>query len=211
MTCAGGYHGYWAQNLSEINIFFGSSSDLKQLTSSLHQRGMFAMFDVVANHMGIGTYSLVGSVALMLPERTESQQLLTTNSHLRSSAPLILAVPRLRRRAAPYNTLFPFNSASYFHDCSSAYCPPGCNVNDYTNLTQMEHCRLSGLLDLNQTAVMASPAGPFLLQWIVKLVQTYGVDGLRIDTVPYIYPPFWQQFQAAAGVYTGALVWCSPA
>jgi alpha-amylase len=33
-------------------------------------------------------------------------------------------------------------------------------------------------------------------------VQTYGVDGLRIDTIPYVPAAFWSEFSAAAGVYT---------
>ena len=27
------------------------------------------------------------------------------------------------------------------------------------------------------------------------------MDGLRIDTVPYVHPAFWQQFEASAGCY----------
>ena len=34
------YHGYWQQNLYEINSNFGSASDLKALSSALHSRGM---------------------------------------------------------------------------------------------------------------------------------------------------------------------------
>jgi len=33
----------------------------------------------------------------------------------------------------------PFNQWSHFHDCGG--CPSGCNVNDYSNQPQMEHCR----------------------------------------------------------------------
>ncbi len=46
------YHGYWAQNIYEINSNFGVASDLVALSAALHARGMYLMVDVVANHIG---------------------------------------------------------------------------------------------------------------------------------------------------------------
>jgi alpha-amylase len=46
------YHGYWAQDIYQVNSNFGSSSDLVALSEALHQRGMYLMVDVVTNHMG---------------------------------------------------------------------------------------------------------------------------------------------------------------
>ncbi|TGO70316.1 hypothetical protein BELL_0731g00020 [Botrytis elliptica] len=47
-----GFHGYSAQNLYGLNSHFGDASDLKALADALHDRGMYLMVDVVANHMG---------------------------------------------------------------------------------------------------------------------------------------------------------------
>ncbi len=38
--------------------------------------------------------------------------------------------------------------------------------------------------------------------WIKDLVTTYGVDGIRIDTVKHVRKDFWPSFSSAAGVYT---------
>nr|ASA45799.1 Amy13A [Evansstolkia leycettana] len=46
------YHGYWQQRIYELNANFGTESDLKALATALHDRGMYLMLDVVANHMG---------------------------------------------------------------------------------------------------------------------------------------------------------------
>ncbi|KAG0647877.1 Taka-amylase A [Hyphodiscus hymeniophilus] len=46
------YHGYWAQNINEVNSNFGASSDLVALSAALHAKGMYLMVDVVTNHMG---------------------------------------------------------------------------------------------------------------------------------------------------------------
>jgi alpha-amylase len=52
------YHGYWSQNIYELNSNFGSVSDLVALSDALHARGMYLMVDVVTNDMaylGCGT------------------------------------------------------------------------------------------------------------------------------------------------------------
>lgn len=67
------------------------------------------------------------------------------------------------------STFSPFSNASFYHDCSG--CPSGCSVTDYNDEAQMEHCRLAGLLDLNQTDAQAGPATGLLLEWIRDLVQ----------------------------------------
>lgn len=46
-----GYHGYWAQNIYELNSNFGTRDDLVDLSAELHARGMYLMVDVVTNHM----------------------------------------------------------------------------------------------------------------------------------------------------------------
>jgi alpha-amylase len=46
------YHGYWAQNITEVNSNFGTESDLIALSQALHDRNMYLMVDVVTNHMG---------------------------------------------------------------------------------------------------------------------------------------------------------------
>lgn len=52
----GGYHGYWALNWNEINPYFGTAQELKDLVSAAHAKGIWVMVDVVANHVApIGT------------------------------------------------------------------------------------------------------------------------------------------------------------
>ncbi|KAL4803699.1 glycoside hydrolase superfamily [Aspergillus unguis] len=46
------YHGYWQQDLYELNSHFGTEDDLKALADALHARNMYLMVDVVVNHMG---------------------------------------------------------------------------------------------------------------------------------------------------------------
>ncbi|KAJ5164584.1 uncharacterized protein N7500_006414 [Penicillium coprophilum] len=46
------YHGYWQQDIEALNPNYGTADDLKALAAALHERDMYLMVDVVANHMG---------------------------------------------------------------------------------------------------------------------------------------------------------------
>jgi alpha-amylase len=37
------YHGYWQQNIYDVNNNFGSASDLQALSKALHDRGMVSL------------------------------------------------------------------------------------------------------------------------------------------------------------------------
>ncbi len=48
----GAFHGYWVEDLGEVEPRFGSKALLRQLSDQLHQRGMKLMMDLVINHTG---------------------------------------------------------------------------------------------------------------------------------------------------------------
>lgn len=45
------FHGYWTQDINELNSNFGTADDLKGLSQALHDRGMYLMVDIVVNHV----------------------------------------------------------------------------------------------------------------------------------------------------------------
>ncbi|OJJ55916.1 hypothetical protein ASPSYDRAFT_92119 [Aspergillus sydowii CBS 593.65] len=46
-----GFHGYWQKNIYNVESHLGTADDIKALSKALHDRGMYLMLDVVANHM----------------------------------------------------------------------------------------------------------------------------------------------------------------
>jgi alpha-amylase len=46
-----GYHGYWARDWEKTNSNFGSEDDLKNLVKACHEKDIYVMVDVVANHV----------------------------------------------------------------------------------------------------------------------------------------------------------------
>jgi len=152
----GGYHGYWAKNIYNLNPNFGTENDLLTLKQELRNRGMYLMIDVVANHMG----------------------------------------------QADFSELYPFNSTDHYHDCVSDCQTSNCNIEDwsYTDWAEIQNCKLANLPDLKQE-------NPFVAQTLENWVKNYvvdrwGADGLRIDTIPEVKKEFWKTFSKSAGVYT---------
>ena len=141
-----GYHGYWAKNLYTINPYFGTEQDLQDLVKTCHDRDVWVMVDVVANHVAPIGYN--------------------------------------------FTEITPFNETSHYHQ--------DCEIDDFTNMTQILYCRLYALPDLDQKNPYVSQT---LLTWIHDLVQKYNIDGLRIDTVPYVFTDFMSEFVQSSGVY----------
>jgi alpha-amylase len=47
-----GYHGYWAQDLTQTNQHFGDLAALRRLVKKAHERNIKVIVDIVTNHMG---------------------------------------------------------------------------------------------------------------------------------------------------------------
>ena len=89
-----------------------------------------------------------------------------------------------------FSSIAPFNASSHYHD--------KCQIQDWGNQWQVENCRLADLPDLKQEDPFVREA---LKQWVKDLVQTYGFDGIRIDTIPEVPKDFWCEYGQAAGVF----------
>lgn len=48
------HHGYWAEDLGQVDPRYGTEADLKALVDGAHDRGMKVILDVVYNHLGYG-------------------------------------------------------------------------------------------------------------------------------------------------------------
>eukprot|EP00727_Mastigamoeba_balamuthi_P006045 m51a1_g206 putative acidstable alpha-amylase (391) ;mRNA; r:677082-678772 len=103
---------------------------------------------------------------------------------------------------AGYGPIYPFDRPEHFHDCNG--CPWGCNIGNFKNQWELEHCRLAGLPDLNMDG------NQWVKQQLIasgKYVVGFGADGLRLDTVPEVSKTFWSEFRQAVGTFMVGEVW----
>jgi alpha-amylase len=87
--------------------------------------------------------------------------------------------------------LYPFTQPEHYHS--------DCPLNDYNNQHEVEHCRLAGLPDLDQSNSFVHSS---LVKWAHQIVTMYEFDGLRVDTTHMVPKDFWKEFSESAGVFT---------
>ncbi|KFY11408.1 hypothetical protein V492_04489 [Pseudogymnoascus sp. VKM F-4246] len=87
----------------------------------------------------------------------------------------------------------PFNSASAFHS--------PCDI-DYENQGSVENCWLvtdtPSLPDVNSENGDVYTA---MIESVADIVNTYGIDGIRLDTAKHVPKEYLTKFQEAVGVY----------
>jgi len=172
-----GYHGYWAQNIFEINPHFGTKEDLKSLVTACHDRDVWVMVDVVANHMGYSpSTDPVPDVPVSLVPRDFS---LAGNE---------VDVP------VSFNKFVPFNDSKYFHPRHPYINWP----EECKDQWKIELYWLANLPDLNQSHPFVHQT---LLKWIQDLTTEFMFDGVRLDTAIQVPKPFWAEFRKAGGVF----------
>ena len=88
-----------------------------------------------------------------------------------------------------FSQLYPFNQSSHYHS--------NCDIN-WSDQNSVENCRLAGLPDLNQSN---SFVRQYLKDWVAGIVEEYGFDGIRIDTIPEVPKDFWSEYGQASGVF----------
>jgi alpha-amylase len=140
-----GYHGYWPLHFFKVNENFGTESDLKTLVRESHKRGIWVMFDVVAN-------------------RTNQSAVDRCNRSRKSDPPPLdesLDVADVGY-ASPAEVT-PFNLTEYYH--------ANCEVSDWNNQNQVENCALAGLPDLNQNHPFVVQKFSEWINWVVRSID----------------------------------------
>lgn len=160
----GGYHGYWAENFSEVDKHMGTLDDYRTLSASLHKNGMYLIQDIVPNHVG-NFFHFDGETYTANPG----------------------SVPVTKPTQKPFDRNDYNNPADRKADIYH-WTPP---IADYNNPTQALTYQLADLDDLNtENPVVAAALKDSFGFWI----RDVGVDGFRIDTVRYVPHAFWNDF-----------------
>jgi len=166
------YHGYGAVDLYAVDPHLGSLDDYKGLVSDVHKQRMKLFFDVVPNHVG-PKHSWVAK-----PPMADWFHG-TADKHLNSYSPIKNSFYGQGAEAPVKNDPF------------EALVDPHATQAMRQNLTDGWFFGI--LPDLNtENPVVAK----YLLQNSIWWIESAGLDGLRVDTFPYVSRTFWQQWHA---------------
>jgi len=166
------YHGYGAVDLYAVDPHLGTLAEYKELAEELRKQRMKLFFDAVPNHVG-PSHPWVRKPPQ--PEWFHG----SLENHLNSSSPVKNSFYGKTAGGAIAND--PFETLSDPHATESMR----------SNLT--DGWFFGVLPDLNTE----NPAvAKYLLQNAMWWVESAGLDGLRVDTFPYVSRSFWAQWHA---------------
>ena len=177
----GGFHGYWARDLTAVDEHQGTLETYKNLSDALHRRGMYLIQDIVPNHLG-NFFSWDGAYDPANP---------ATNFVLNEAS-----VPANKPSQAPFSSHDARDpdqrAAAIYH-----FTP---QIVDFTDPLQEKTWAISDLDDLNtENPVVIEALKKAYGYWIDEV----GVDGVRIDTVKFVAPEFWPKFLHDGGDVPG--------
>ncbi len=191
-----GYHGYWITDFTQIDPHLGTNSELTDLISAAHAKGMKVFFDIIANHTADvidyqqKTYDYVSQAAdpyvdvndVVVPD---------IGAVANGEAPF----PTFDTDSFPYTPVVPagkenvkvpawLNDPTLYHNRGNAKFD-GTESDIYGDF--------SGLDDL----MTENPAVEKGFEDIYNAWVDFGVDGFRIDTVKHVNTEFWQDWTPA--------------
>jgi neopullulanase len=169
---ASDYHGYGVVDLYALDPHLGGLEDYRELALALHEQRMKLLFDAVPNHVGPG-HPWVRKPPL--PDWFHG----TEENHLDSHSPV---KPSFYGKPAP---------GPVGNDPFEALADPHGTSGMRKNIT--EGWFFGVLPDLNtENPVVAQ----YLLQNSIWWIESAGLDGLRLDTFPYVSRAFWEKWHA---------------
>ncbi|CAE7861083.1 ALP1 [Symbiodinium necroappetens] len=216
-----GYHGYWAQDYYRIDPNFGTKEDLKELVEQTHNMGMCFILDIVLNHCRpvhserdlseVNPFNVTSYVHQLNISNLTFDQYTEKMSGWPPPAQALGPGASCELQFFPNGTPDSTNNGTYCNNYPGnvynaqtylgdrAHGPPDlkyCGAGNYICRGYNETVNIIGwfydLADLNQTV-------PFVRQglkdWVMYMVTEYAVDGIRLDTTPYMTHEFLQEVQ----------------
>ena len=166
------YHGYGAVDLYAVDPHLGTLNDYKELASAVRQQRMKLFFDAVPNHVG-PQHPWVARPPL--PDWFHG----TGQNHLNSSASI---------KDSFYGKS---SSPGIGHDPFEAIADPHATPAMRRNLTDGWFFGILPDMNTENPAV-----AKYLLQNSIWWIESAGLDGLRVDTFPYVSRSFSEQWHA---------------
>jgi glycosidase len=200
------YHGYWAQDLTQLNPHFGDIADLRRLTAKAHDNGLKIVLDIVTNHMGqlfyydtnlnghpdiyiggsgnlpvVASRSDLSRITEYDPDWDPAGVQAFTSLGPAGRAPIIFIQDPSINRIPPDGIL---GTARAYHGFG--------RILNYDDPAQRELGDFPG--GLKDVATEIPEVRAELIDKYTRWVELVDLDGFRIDTVQHVEHDFWSEF-----------------
>jgi alpha-amylase len=207
------YHGYWQQDLTQLNAHMGDLASLRSMVAAAHDRGMKVILDIVCNHMGqVFFYDInlngrpddyvngsggPGDPIVQVSEYDPPWQpggvLSFSQEGFGGRAPILFFDdPSINRVVSQPGIL---GTAGAYHGFGHIRCSSPCADAAYNGFNNVAERTLGdftgGLKDL---ATELPEVRATLVDSFAKWVEKVDFDGYRIDTIKHVESDFWPVF-----------------
>ncbi len=196
-----GYHGYWAQDFTELNPHFGDIVALRRLVDAAHERDMKVIIDIVTNHVGQVFYydiNLNGHADEQLQGNGTDSPVLHINEYDPDFDSRGIQAFTSLGEAGPAPIIFANDPATNHMPPSPAVFrnPAVYNRKGRTLDFDVEEQLLrgdfpGGLKDVDTTRCDVKQA---YVDVYARIIEQTNADGFRIDTIKHVEHEFWRYF-----------------
>jgi glycosidase len=208
-----GYHGYWQQDLTQLNAHMGDLASLRSMVAAAHDRGMKVILDLVCNHMGqVFFYDInlngvpddevngsggpgdpIVQVSEYDPPWEPGGVLSFSQEGFGGRAPILFFDDPSINRVVPQPGIL--GTAGAYHGFGHIRCSSPCADAAYNGFNNVAERTLGdftgGLKDL---ATELPEVRATLVDSFAKWVEKVDFDGYRIDTIKHVESDFWPVF-----------------
>lgn len=199
-----GYHGYWVTDFTSVDPHFGTNAEFKAFVEAAHARGMKVYMDIITNHTadvidyaegeatgyayrskGEYPYSRRGGPdGAAINAGFAGDDVATTENWAKLTDPTWAYTPVVRPEVRNVKVPAWLNDVTLYHNRGNSHWIGESSV----------YGDFSGLDDL-------ATENPRVVDGMIEIfgswIDTYKIDGFRIDTAKHVNPQFWQKFVPA--------------
>jgi glycosidase len=206
------YHGYWQQDLTQVNPHFGDLASLRSMVAAAHDRGMKIVLDIVCNHMGqVFFYDInrngrpddyvngsggPGDPIVQISEYDPPWQpggvLSFSQEGSSGRAPILFFNDPTINRLPPQPAVL--GLASSYHGFG--------HIEDFSVVAQRTLGDFTG--GLKDLATELPEVRAALIDSFATWVEKVDFDGYRIDTIKHVESDFWSVFSPATRIRLAA-------
>lgn len=211
-----GYHGYWQQDLTQLNAHFGDLATLRSMVAQAHDRGMKVVLDIVVNHMGqVFFYDInrngrpddyvngsggPGDPIVQISEYDPPWQpggvLAYSEEGFSGRAPILFFDDPSINRVPPNPPIFA--TARAYHGMGHIRCTAPCANAAYNGFNNVAERTLGDFTGgLKDIATELPDVRAALINAFASWVEKVDFDGYRIDTIKHVESDFWPVFAGA--------------
>ena len=199
-----GYHGYWVTDFTSVDPHFGTNAEFKAFVEAAHARGMKVYMDIITNHTadvidyvegeatgyayrskGDYPYSRRGGPdGPAINPGFAGDDVATAENWAKLTDPTYAYTPVVRPEERTVKVPAWLNDVTLYHNRGNSHWIGESSV----------YGDFSGLDDL-------ATENPRVVDGMIEIfgswIDTYKIDGFRIDTAKHVNPEFWQKFTPA--------------